>query len=382
VIENGCQVALMAPTEILAAQHYLSARRIFQPAGYKVELIVSGRKRAEKELAELRAAAGVCQLVVGTHALLEDPIRFERLGLVIVDEQHRFGVLQRKRLIEKGESPHVLVMTATPIPRTLALTLYGDLDLSVIDEMPPGRTPIETRWATEEQLRGVWEFLKREIAQGRQAYVLYPVIEESKQELKAATAEYERLSKQVFPGLHVGLLHGRLKTEEKDLVMERFRRNELQILVATTVIEVGVDVPNATVMVIEHADRFGLAQLHQLRGRIGRGKEKSHCILVAPKSITGAARERLETMVATTNGFEIAERDLKLRGPGEFFGTRQHGDAAFSLAQPLRDHEILELARREAFALAEDATRAADVVARLESLSPAWQKRYQLASVG
>jgi ATP-dependent DNA helicase RecG len=299
-----------------------------------------------------------------------------------VDEQHRFGVMQRKRLIEKGASPHVLVMTATPIPRSLALTLYGDLELSVIDEMPPGRTPVETRWTSESQLAGVWEFLRREIARGRQAFVLYPVIEESKQELKAATAEYERLAKMVFPKMRVGLLHGRLKNEEKDSVMEQFRRGELQILVATTVIEVGVDVPNASVMVIEHADRFGLAQLHQLRGRIGRGSEKSYCILVAPKTITGDARERIETMVATSNGFEIAERDLKQRGPGEFFGTRQHGDAAFSFAQPLRDHELLELARREAFALAEDPARANEVVRRLESLSPAWQKRYQLASVG
>jgi len=383
VIENGYQVALMAPTEILAAQHYLSARRIFQPAGYKVELIVSGRKRADKERTAEKVESGEAQFVVGTHALIEDPVQFKRLGLVIVDEQHRFGVLQRKRLIEKGISPpHVLVMTATPIPRTLALTLYGDLDLSVIDEMPPGRTPIETSWKSADQLRAVWEFLRREIERGRQAYVLYPVIEESKQELKAATAEYERLAKQVFPQFRVGLLHGRLKNEEKDSVMERFRRNELQILVATTVIEVGVDVPNATVMVIEHADRFGLAQLHQLRGRIGRGTEKSHCILIAPKSITGDAKERIETMVATSNGFEIAERDLKQRGPGEFFGTRQHGDAAFSLAQPLRDHELLEFARREAFALAEDPVRAGEIVAQLESLSPAWQKRYHLASVG
>jgi ATP-dependent DNA helicase RecG len=231
-------------------------------------------------------------------------------------------------------------------------------------------------------LPGVWEFLRREIARGRQAYVLYPVIEESKQELKAATAEYERLAKTVFPKLRVGLLHGRLKNEDKDAVMERFRRGELNVLVATTVIEVGVDVPNATMMVIEHAERFGLAQLHQLRGRIGRGKEKSYCILVAPKTITGEARERIETMVATSNGFEIAERDLKQRGPGEFFGTRQHGDAAFSFAQPLRDHEILELARREAFALAENPARAEEIVKRLESISPTWRARYQLASVG
>ncbi|MBZ5503668.1 MAG: ATP-dependent DNA helicase RecG [Acidobacteriia bacterium] len=384
VIENGCQVALMAPTEILAAQHYLSARRIFAPAGYGVELIVSGRgrKRAEREATLGRIESGEAQFVVGTHALIEDPVKFRRLGLVIVDEQHRFGVLQRKRLIEKGASPHVLVMTATPIPRTLALTLYGDLDLSVIDEMPPGRTPVETRWTADAQLPGVWEFLRREIGQGRQAFVIYPVIEESKQELKAATAEYERLASAVFPNLRVGLLHGRLKNEEKDAVMEQFRRGELHILVATTVVEVGVDVPNATVMVIEHAGRFGLAQLHQLRGRIGRGQEKSYCILVAPKTITGEARERLEAMVATSNGFEIAERDLKQRGPGEFFGTRQHGDAAFSFAQPLRDHELLELARREAFALAENPQRADDVAARLASLNPAWQKRYQLASVG
>jgi ATP-dependent DNA helicase RecG len=382
VIENGYQVALMAPTEILAAQHFLSARRIFQPAGYGVDLIVSGRKRAEREAVLARVESGETKLLVGTHALIEDPVKFSKLGLAIVDEQHRFGVLQRKRLIDKGASPHVLVMTATPIPRTLALTLYGDLDLSMIDELPPGRTPIETRWASEVQLAGVWEFLRREVASGRQGFVLYPVIEESKQELKAATAEYERLAKIVFPKLRVGLLHGRLKNEEKDAVMDRFRRAELDILVATTVIEVGVDVPNATVMVIEHAERFGLAQLHQLRGRIGRGKEKSHCILVAPKTTTGEARERIETMVATSNGFEIAERDLKLRGPGEFFGTRQHGDAAFAFAQPLRDHELLEFARREAFALAENPARADELVARLESVSPAWRKRYHLASVG
>jgi ATP-dependent DNA helicase RecG len=381
-IENGCQVALMAPTEILAAQHFLSAKRIFAPVGYNAELLVSGQKRADRADALDRISTGEVQLVVGTHALLEDPVAFHRLGLVIIDEQHRFGVLQRKRLIEKGESPHVLVMTATPIPRTLALTLYGDLDLSVIDEMPPGRTPIETRWSPDSQLPGVWQFVKREISRGRQAYVIYPVVEESKQELKAATAEFERLSHQVLPDLRIGLLHGRLKNEEKEFVMESFRRRETQILVATTVVEVGVDVPNATLMVIEHADRFGLAQLHQLRGRIGRGTEKSYCILVAPKIPKGEAKERLETMVATSNGFEIAERDLKLRGPGEFFGTRQHGDAAFSAAQPLRDRELLELARREAFALADDSARADKVIAQLEALSPSWRARYQLAAVG
>ena len=382
VIENGYQVALMAPTEILAAQHYLSARRVFEKSGYGVELVTGGRKRAAADTAAVRIESGQAQFVVGTHALIEDAVKFPRLGLVIVDEQHRFGVLQRKRLIEKGAAPHVLVMTATPIPRTLALTLYGDLDLSIIDESPPGRTPIETSWRADTALAGVWDFVGREIARGRQAYVIYPVIEESKLELKAATAEFERLSKTVFPNWRVGLLHGRLKNEEKETVMEQFRARELHILVATTVVEVGVDVPNATVMVIEHAERFGLAQLHQLRGRIGRGKEKSYCILVAPKSAAGEARERIETMVATDNGFEIAERDLKQRGPGEFFGTRQHGYAAFSFAQPLRDHELLEAARREAFALAEQPEDAAALARKLEALNPAWQRRYHLASVG
>jgi ATP-dependent DNA helicase RecG len=375
-------VALMAPTEILAVQHYLSARRIFTAAGYRTELLVSGMPRAEKAAALERVRNGQAEFIVGTHALIEEQVAFARLGFVIVDEQHRFGVMQRKRLIEKGASPHVLVMTATPIPRTLALTVYGDLDLSVIDELPPGRTPVETRWTAHEQLAGVGDFLRRQIVRGRQAFIIYPVIEESKQELKAATAEYERLAKEVFPRLKLGLLHGRLRSEEKEEVMERFRRGEIQALVATTVIEVGVDVPNATIMVVEHADRFGLAQLHQLRGRIGRGAEKSTCILVAPKSITGEARERLETMVATTNGFEIAERDLKQRGPGEFFGTRQHGDVAFQVAHPLRDHQWLEVARREAFALVEDGARAQELRGLAAQLGPAWQKRYQLAAVG
>jgi ATP-dependent DNA helicase RecG len=273
-------------------------------------------------------------------------------------------------------------MTATPIPRTLALTVYGDLDISVIDEMPPGRTPVTTRWLDESQLPAAWESIRREIAAGRQAYILYPVIEESQLELKAATAEYERLSRDVFPKLKLGLLHGRLPSEEKENVMERFRHRDLHILVATTVIEVGVDVPNATVMLIEHADRFGLAQLHQLRGRIGRGSEKSVCVLVAPKNIIGDARERIETMVATTNGFEIAEHDLKLRGPGEFFGTRQHGDLSFHVAHPLRDHKLLELARTEAFAIAQNPARAEEMRRLTAQLGPAWQKRYRLAAVG
>jgi ATP-dependent DNA helicase RecG len=385
-IENGCQAALMAPTEILAVQHFLSARRLLASGGYHVELLIGGLKPAEKAAACERIRSGEAQLVIGTHALIEDDIEFHRLGFVAVDEQHRFGVLQRKRLMDKaarhGHSPHVLVLTATPIPRTLSLTLYGDLEVSVLDELPPGRTPIETRMTTQSHLPGVWEFLRREVQAGHQAYIVYPVIEESKLELKAAMEEYERLSKTVFPKLKVGLLHGRLSSEEKDDVMQRFRRNEVQILVATTVIEVGVDVPNATVMVIEHAERFGLAQLHQLRGRIGRGAQKSTCILVSPARLTDEARARLETMVRTSNGFEIAETDLQLRGPGEFFGTRQSGELGFHVANPLRDRELLELARKEAFAIAGDPAQK-DSLQRILRLLPAeWQRRYHLAHIG
>jgi len=385
-MENGCQAALMAPTEILAVQHFLSARRVLEKAGYKVELLISGLKPSEKSAARERIASGEAQLVVGTHALIEDNVLFARLGFVAIDEQHRFGVLQRKKLMDKaashGHSPHVLVLTATPIPRTLSLTLYGDLDVSVLDELPPGRTPIETRTTTEPHLAGVWELLRREVAAGRQGYIVYPVIEESKLELKAAIEEFERLSKQTFPKFTLGLLHGRLSSEEKDAVMQSFRKNETQILVATTVIEVGVDVPNATVMVIEHAERFGLSQLHQLRGRIGRGAQKSLCILVAPAWMTDDARARLETMVRTNNGFEIAETDLQLRGPGEFFGTRQSGEMGFHVANPLRDREFLETARKEAFALAEDEKRNEELRQTLEALPSQWQRRYHLAQVG
>ena len=385
-IENGAQAALMAPTEILAVQHFLSARRILAKAGYRVEMLISGLKSAEKSAALDRIRSGEAQLVIGTHALIEDNVAFARLGFVAIDEQHRFGVLQRKRLMDKaaalGHAPHVLVLTATPIPRTLSLTLYGDLDVSVLDELPPGRTPIVTRMTTQQHLPGVWEFLRREVAAGHQAYVVYPVIEESKLELKAAMEEFERLSREVFPKLKLGLLHGRLSSDEKEEVMQRFRKNEAQILVATTVVEVGVDVPNATVMVIEHAERFGLSQLHQLRGRIGRGARKSHCILVAPFRMTDEARARLETMVRTSNGFEIAETDLLLRGPGEFFGTRQAGNLGFHIANPLRDKELLELARREAFALAADSAQQ-DAMQRLLRLLPSeWQRRYHLARIG
>jgi ATP-dependent DNA helicase RecG len=385
-IENGTQAALMAPTEILAVQHFLSARRILSKGGYRVELLISGLKFAEKQAALERIRCGEAQLVIGTHAVIEESVEFARLGFVAIDEQHRFGVLQRKRLMDKaashGHSPHVLVLTATPIPRTLSLTLYGDLDVSVLDELPPGRTPIVTRVTNETHLPGVWESLRREVAAGRQGYIVYPVIEESKLELKAAIDEYERLSKEVFPKLKLGLLHGRLSSEEKDEVMQRFHRNEVQILVSTTVVEVGVDVPNASVMVIEHAERFGLAQLHQLRGRIGRGAQKSHCILVAPFRMTDEARARLDTMVRTSNGFEIAETDLQLRGPGEFFGTRQSGELGFHIANPLRDKELLELARKEAFALVEDGTQKEELQRVLRLLPGEWQRRYHLARVG
>ena len=385
-MENGCQAALMAPTEILAVQHFLSARRILAPGGYHVELLISGLKPAEKASALERICTGEAQLVIGTHALIEENVEFRRLGFITIDEQHRFGVLQRKRLMDKaakwGHAPHVLVLTATPIPRTLSLTLYGDLDVSVVDELPPGRTPITTRMTTQKHLPGVWESLRREVQAGHQAYIIYPVIEESKLELKAAIEEYEQLSKKIFPELKVGLLHGRLSSEEKEDVMQRFRRNEIQILVATTVVEVGVDVPNATVMVIEHAERFGLAQLHQLRGRIGRGAQKSHCILVAPGHMTEDGQARLQTMVRTNNGFEIAETDLELRGPGEFFGTRQSGELGFNVANPLRDRELLELARKEAFALAEDPVKKDMLQGMLRVLPGEWQRRYHLAHIG
>jgi ATP-dependent DNA helicase RecG len=394
-MENGCQAALMAPTEILAVQHYLSARHVLTAGGYRVELLISGMKFSEKSAALERIRSGEAQLVIGTHALIEDNVEFARLGFVVIDEQHRFGVLQRKRLMDKaashGHAPHVLVLTATPIPRTLSLTLYGDLDVSVLDELPPGRTPIVTRMTTEPHLPGIWEFLRREVQAGHQAYIVYPVIEESKLELKAAMEEYQRLSKEVFPKLQLGLLHGRLSSDEKEDVMQRFRKNEAQILVATTVVEVGVDVPNATVMVIEHAERFGLSQLHQLRGRIGRGAAKSHCILVAPGRMAvgrsaaakdDVARARLETMVRTADGFEIAETDLQLRGPGEFFGTRQSGDLGFHVASPLRDRELLEQARREAFSLADDPARASSLQEMLRALPAEWQRRYHLAKIG
>ena len=381
-IENGYQVALMAPTEILAGQHYLYTKQLLAPLPYQVEMLTSARKSKEKADLKRRLAAGEVNLVVGTHALIEQDVEFQRLGLVIVDEQHRFGVLQRYQLIRKGVPPDVLVMTATPIPRTLALTLYGDLDSSVIDELPPGRSPIETRLLPEHERASALEFIRDRLRRGGQAYVVYPVIEESeKLDVQAAVRMHESLARNVFPEFRVGLLHGRLSSQEKESAMLAFKHGETQILVSTTVIEVGVDVPNATVMLIEHADRFGLAQLHQLRGRIGRGRAKSYCLLVAGERRTEVAEERLQALLRTTDGFRIAEADLKIRGPGEFFGTRQWGIPAFRIANLLRDADILERARREAEAFIERSSSGVEFEPYVKYLRSIWPRRYSLASV-
>jgi ATP-dependent DNA helicase RecG len=410
-IENGCQAALMAPTEILAQQHYFSARRILENAGYRIVLLTGSLESDRKREVRRHISQGNAQLVIGTHALLEEKVEFAKLGLVIVDEQHRFGVLQRLKLMRKsgegeegrsalgrtgdGVRPHtnstpaepdVLVMTATPIPRTLALTLYGDLDLSVLDELPPGRTPIATHCVADDQSPKVWEFVRKQIAAGHQAYVVYPVIAENEEsELKAAIKMYRELSGKIFADSKVGLLHGRLDGELKEQVMRMFQRGELQILVATTVIEVGVDVPNATVMVIEHAERFGLAQLHQLRGRIGRGGAKSYCILMTGRKVSEDAQRRLDAMVKTNDGFKIAELDLELRGPGEFFGTRQAGLPGFRVANLIRDVQLIEAAKREAAAViaGPNAEISAEEISRaLVHMRARWQHTYGLVEVG
>jgi ATP-dependent DNA helicase RecG len=381
-IENGYQVALMAPTEILATQHYLYTKALLQPLPYQIDLLISARKAAEKAELKERMGKGEISLVVGTHALLEEDVAFAKLGLVVVDEQHRFGVLQRYGLIRKAVNPHVLVMTATPIPRTLALTLYGDLDFSVIDELPPNRTPIETRLVEEGERARAFEFIREKVRRGGQAYVVYPVIEEGgKLDLKPAVRMFEQLSRNVFPEFRVGLLHGRLPSEEKEEVMRQFKQGEVQILVSTTVVEVGVDVPNATVMLIEHAERFGLSQLHQLRGRIGRGSQKSHCLLLASAKRNELAEQRLQTMVESNDGFKIAEIDLRLRGPGEFFGTRQWGIPAFRIGNLLRDQEILEWAKREASSFVEQPSSRQEWEVFVSYLRAEWPRRYSLASV-
>ena len=437
-IENGYQAAMMAPTEILATQHYLAARKLLAKSSksYKVVLLTGSLDQDRKRQVRGQIFRGEAQLVIGTHALIEEKVEFARLGLVVVDEQHRFGVLQRFRLMKKpgengeaGAEPDVLVMTATPIPRTLALTLYGDLDASVLDELPPGRTPIVTRAVPSERQEDVWEFVRKQVAQQRQAYIVYPIIEGAKDdqpeldfaaaemqvevepapvrkvrknaskkqalfpapaaaakvELRSATEMYDQLRFGALRDLRVGLLHGRLDADEKDVIMRRFQRGEIDVLVATTVIEVGVDVPNATVMVVDHAERFGLAQLHQLRGRVGRGAAKSYCILMTGERVSEQAQERLAAMVRTQNGFELAELDLQMRGPGEVAGTKQAGLPGFRVANLVRDRELLELAKVEAarFAAAPDAAVPEEERKRVwDHLRQAWQRRYGLMEAG
>jgi ATP-dependent DNA helicase RecG len=390
-MENGYQVALMAPTEILAQQHYFSARHILEPAGYRIVLLTGSLEDDRKREIRRHIGLGSAQLVIGTHALIEQKVEFAKLGLVIVDEQHRFGVLQRFKLMKKSgdvgvdAEPDVLVMTATPIPRTLALTLYGDLDVSVIDEMPPGRTPIITRRVSDDRSPEVWDFVRKQAAARHQTYVVYPVIEENEEtELKAAVKMYKELSR-LFADLRVGLLHGRMDADLKDQVMRLFQKGELDILVSTTVIEVGVDVANATMMVIEHAERFGLAQLHQLRGRIGRGAAKSYCVLMTGGKISEDGERRLDAMVRTSDGFQIAELDLELRGPGEFFGTRQAGMPSFQVANLIRDRQLLEIAKREAAAVLEGPSpeiSEEEIKKALRHMRARWQKSYGLVEVG
>lgn len=348
-LENDYQTALMVPTEILAEQHARNIKRILAKSPYRVELLSGSLKSADKKRLHQAIAEGEVHAVVGTHALIQENVSFKNLGLVVIDEQHRFGVMQRAELRARGLNPDVLVMTATPIPRSLAMTVYGDLDVSIIDEMPPGRTPIKTQVFGEEGRQEVKKLIAREVRLGRQVYVVYPLVEESeKMDLRDATRRYEYLRDRVFPRFSVGLLHGRMKPEEKEEVMRAFISGETKILVSTTVIEVGVDVPNASVMVVEHAERFGLSQLHQLRGRVGRGAEQSFCVLLASDKQTEVARERLGIMEETSDGFKIAEKDLEIRGPGEVMGTRQAGLPEFRVANLVRDLDILQNARKEA----------------------------------
>jgi len=443
-IENGYQAALMAPTEILATQHFLAAKKIFENAAkkYRIVLLTGSLDEDRKRITRAQINRGEAQLVIGTHALIEEKVEFARLGLVVVDEQHRFGVMQRFKLMKKPNElePDVLVMTATPIPRTLALSLYGDLEVSVLDELPPGRTPIETRRVGEAEAEEVWRFVRSQVEENRQAYIVYPVIEGSNDEqpeldfpddeaaaeakaetetsapkrgrkkkdaelfeegkdgkgkkvknklpLRSAVEMYDKLRQGPLAGLRLGLLHGRLSSDDKEVVMRRFQRGEIDVLVATTVVEVGVDVPNATVMVVEHAERFGLAQLHQLRGRVGRGAAKSYCVLMTGKRVSEVGEERLDAMVRTQDGFELAEVDLEQRGPGEFFGTRQAGLPDFRVANLLRDREALEHAKREAAHFVEtggsessEATPAERALMR-KRLKETWQRRYGLVEAG
>ena len=353
-VANNVQVAVMAPTEILAHQHFESFKKHAETAHMTCAILVGGTPAKERRAILEGLAEGRIDIIIGTHALIQKDVAFKSLGLAIVDEQHRFGVLQRGDLTAKGLNPHLLAMTATPIPRTLAITYHGDMDLSIIDEMPKNRLPVVTKVVDEPRLSKVYQFIKDEVAAGRQAMVVYPLVEETeKSDLAAAVEMHEHLSQIIFPNLEVGLIHGRMKKDEKDGVMDAYARNEIHILISTTVIEVGIDIPNATVMLVEHADRFGLTQLHQLRGRVGRGSEKSYCILVR-RNFTDNSKKRLRIMESTTDGFVISDEDLKLRGPGEFFGIRQSGFLKYKIADMVTDGPILRKARQTAFKLVKD----------------------------
>ncbi|MEP7212082.1 MAG: ATP-dependent DNA helicase RecG [Acidobacteriota bacterium] len=380
-VENGYQTALMAPTEILAEQHARNALRIFGNAGFRIAMLTGSLRAAAKRKVHADIASGETQIVIGTHAVIQEAVQFENLGLAVIDEQHRFGVLQRAQLRARGYNPDILVMTATPIPRSLAMTVYGDLDVSIIDEMPPGRTPVKTVVLGEDQRAGVYKGIEREVSLGRQVYVVYPLIEESeKVDLKAATKMFEELRDKVFSKRSAGLLHGKMKSADKEEVMQLFVSGKLDILVSTTVIEVGVDVPNASLMVIEHAERFGLSQLHQLRGRVGRGADQSYCVLLTGDKKTAVAKERLGIMEQTNDGFKIAEKDLEIRGQGEILGTRQSGIQNFRLANIVRDFEILEAARADAESYLTDRRLTKETSALIEVIES--DPRFGLAGIG
>ena len=382
-VENGFQTVLMAPTEILAEQHYETLTRYLGKAGYSIALLTARVKGQERNAILQGLAAGEIQIAIGTHAVFQKRVSFHRLGFVVIDEQHRFGVRQRSELQQKGEKPDTLVMTATPIPRSLALTLYGDLDLSIIDELPPGRQPIRTVLRRDAERQTVYARMRDEIRKGRQCYIVFPLVEESeKLELRAATEMATKLQQTIFAGLEVALIHGRLSGEEKEHTMARFKRGEIDVLVSTTVIEVGIDVPNASLMVIEHANRFGLSQLHQLRGRIGRGEDKSYCVLLAEPGVSSEARERLRIMQETNDGFRIAEKDLELRGPGDFVGTKQSGIPQFRFANLVRDRAWLEQAQLDAQEWLDRALKAGPPGESFGELSEEWERRFGLFRVG
>ena len=377
-VESGYQAALMAPTEILAGQHYININRLVKALGVKAELLTAGPKSGRLE----DIASGETDIVIGTHALIQEGVKFKKLGLVVIDEQHKFGVMQRVLLRKKGLMPDVLVMTATPIPRSLALTLYGDLDCSIINELPPGRNPIVTKLFEADRKKEIYGLLREEIEKGRQAYVVYPAIEESeKTDLKNAVQGKEGFEK-VFPEYRIGLLHGRMSAGERDQVMTSFRQGEIDILVSTTVIEVGVDVADATIMLVVHAERFGLAQMHQLRGRVGRGAHRSLCILVVYKPYGEEARRRLEVMLSSNDGFRIAEEDLSIRGPGEFWGTRQAGLPGLKVANIVRDMKILEQAKAEAFGLIETDPELREFPSLKKTVEVFWKGKADLFSTG